>query len=184
MPKSYDFKHLVFAFDGMPMPSHTRGMRHSAPKVTVPHRHAWLWEPLAERLDFFLRPMFGSQAVYLDGKIIAGFFTKSEPWRGVLFATSREHHESLRAQFPELKPHKVLGKWLYLSEANAGFERVAPQVLRLALTGDPRIGVVPQPKKPRLSAPARRDRAGASAGRKAQAGARPARKTQVIGSRR
>src|SRR6476659_9486733 len=105
-------------------------MRHAA-KITVPHRHAWLWEPLAERSTFALRPMFGSQAVYLDGKLIACFCTKTEPWRGILFATSREYHDSLRADFPDLKPHKILGKWLYLPEASANFERVAPQLLRL-----------------------------------------------------
>lgn len=121
-------------------------MRHAA-KITVPHRHAWLWEPLEERSTFVRRAMFGSQAIYLDGKLIACFCTKAEPWRGVLFATSREHHASLRAAFPELKPHKILSKWLYLPEGSAPFERLAPQLLRLALAGDPRLGVIPQPKK-------------------------------------
>lgn len=121
-------------------------------KITVPHRHAWLWEPLAERSTFRLQPMFGSQAVYLDGKIIACFCTKAEPWRGVLFATSRENHASLRADFPELKPHKILGKWLYLAESSPAFESVAPRILHLALTGDSRLGVIPTPKKKRSPA--------------------------------
>jgi hypothetical protein len=124
--------------------------RHT-PIITVPHRHAWLWEPLAERSTFALRAMFGAQAVYLDGKLIACFCTKREPWRGVLFATGREHHASLCADFPELKPHQILGKWLYLAEASSAFEAVAPRVLRLALAGDPRLGVVPNPKRARKS---------------------------------
>lgn len=126
-------------------------MQRPAAKITVPHRHAWLWEPLADRSTFALRAMFGAQAVYLDGKLIACFCTKAEPWRGVLFATEREHHASLRAEFPELKPHKVLGKWLYLAEANRAFEAVAPRVLRRALAGDPRLGILPKSKRARPS---------------------------------
>ncbi len=105
------------------------------------HRYAWLWEPLEEDASFELKPMFGSKAVRLDGKQYFCFFAKVEPWRGVLVCTDRAHHESLRAEFPALKPHKVLAKWLYLREASEDFERVAQRLVALALRRDPRLGV-------------------------------------------
>jgi hypothetical protein len=118
--------------------------------VTVPHRHAWLWEPLEEEPTFILRAMFGSKALYLHGRMVAAFFTKAEPWRGMMVCTERGYHESLRAEFPQLTPHPVLPKWLYLPEANDDFDRVAEKLMRLVQIRDPRIGIVPPPKKKRL----------------------------------
>jgi hypothetical protein len=47
-------------------------------------------------------------------------------------------------EFPELKPHPVLPKWLYLPDASDTFERVAERLVALAKRRDPRIGVLPQ----------------------------------------
>jgi hypothetical protein len=118
-----------------------------AARVVTPHRHAWLWEPLEGRRGFALRAMFGAKAVYLDGRMVAAFVAKAEPWRGILVCTSREHHEALRAEFPMLAPHPVLSKWMYLPEADDAFEVVAQKIIHLAAAGDPRIGIVPPPKK-------------------------------------
>jgi hypothetical protein len=133
------------------------GSRDRSPaRVVIPHRHAWLWEPLEARPDFALRAMFGAKAVYLDGRLVAAFMAKEEPWRGMLVATSREHHAALRAEFPVLAPHRVLPKWLYLPEADEAFETVAEKLMRLAAAGDPRIGVIPPPKKGKAVAARRR----------------------------
>jgi hypothetical protein len=115
----------------------------------IPHRFAWLWEPLEEDATFALRSMFGSKAVYLDGKMMFCFIAKTEPWRGMLVCTHREHHQVLISEFPELAPHPVLGKWLYLPESNDGFDRIAERMIRLALNHDSRIGVVPPQRKKR-----------------------------------
>ena len=115
--------------------------------INVPHRHAWLWEPLEANSSFVLRPMFGTKAVYLDGKMFFGFCTNAEPWRGILVCTSREHHASLMAEFLGLKPHAVLGKWLYLSERLENFESTAERLIRLAQRRDPGLGIIPAPKK-------------------------------------
>ena len=115
------------------------------------HPHAWLWEPFEERMTFSLRSMFGFKAVYLDGKIMFVFCTKQEPWRGVLICTSKDSHASLMADFPALAAHPVLGKWLYLPEANSNFDGLAERIVRRALNHDPRIGVVPPLKKKRAS---------------------------------
>jgi hypothetical protein len=87
--------------------------------------------------------MFGSTATYLGGKMWVYFFTKTEPWRGMLVCTEREHHASLMSDFPGLEPHKRLSKWLFLPASNDHFERTAEKIVRLVLYRDPRIGIVP-----------------------------------------
>ena len=113
----------------------------------VAHPYAWLWEPLESDASFVLRAMFGSKAVYLNGKLRFCFMAKAEPWRGVLVCTDWEHHASLMAEFPPLSPHPVLQKWLYLPETSEVFEPVAEALVRLARQGDFRVGVTPQPRK-------------------------------------
>jgi hypothetical protein len=116
-------------------------------RINVVHPYAWLWEPLESDASFVLRSMFGSKAVYLNGKLMFCFMTKAEPWGGLLVATDREQHASLVADFPTLSPHPVLRKWLYLRESSEAFEQVAEVLVRLARQGDSRIGVTPQPRK-------------------------------------
>lgn len=120
-------------------------------KTRAIHPHAWIWEPLETEPSFLLRPMFGMRALYLDGKLMLCFATKSEPWRGLLIATDREQHTSFLADFPSLLPHPILPKWLYLSESTEAFDSTAQQLLSLLKNRDPRIGVLPEVKKPRNS---------------------------------
>ena len=122
----------------------------SVGRIIKPHRYAWLWEPLETDPSFVLRPMFGGKAVYLDGKLMCYFTDKEEPWRGMLVATERAQHALLVAEFPDLVPHSILPKWLYLPESADTFERTAARLVGLARRRDPRIGVVPQPKKKRV----------------------------------
>jgi hypothetical protein len=111
------------------------------------HPYQWLWEPLESDPTFLLRPMFGGKAAYLDGRLTLYFSAKKEPWRGVLVCTDRVHHASLLADHPELAPHSILPKWLYLPESADRFESVAERLVLLAKHRDPRLGVSPQPKK-------------------------------------
>jgi hypothetical protein len=120
------------------------------------HPHTWLWEPLEADPGFVLSSMFGIKVVYLDSRIVLGFAAKEEPWRGILVCTEREHQDALRAEFPALNPHPVLPKWLYLPESSDAFERVGERLVELAGRRDPRIGVVPKPKKKRKRAPVAR----------------------------
>jgi hypothetical protein len=113
------------------------------------HPHAWLWEPLEADPAFVLGSMFGTKVVYLDGRLALCFAAREEPWRGVLVCVERENHASLMSQFPLLSPHPVLPKWLYLSEDRDGFERISEQLVALAAARDPRIGIVPRPRKKR-----------------------------------
>ena len=111
------------------------------------HPYAWLWEPLEADATVVRRAMFGSQVVYLDVKLQLCFFAKTEPWRGVLVCTDRAFHEALRMEFPELEPHPVLSKWLYLPEAEESFERIAQRLVALVARRDARIGVEGQTRK-------------------------------------
>jgi hypothetical protein len=113
------------------------------------HRYAWLWEPLEDDASFVLGSMFGTKAVYLDGRLGLCFSARTEPWRGVLVCTERGHHASLLAEFPALVPHPILPKWLYLAESEDSFERVAERLVGLARSRDPRIGVAPKDGKRR-----------------------------------
>jgi hypothetical protein len=113
------------------------------------HPHAWLWEPLEGDPTFVVAAMFGTKAVYLDGRLVLCFSSREEPWRGILVCTERGSHASLQARFASLSPHPVLPKWLYLPESADDFEGVAGQLVELARARDPRIGVAPGPGKRR-----------------------------------
>lgn len=124
----------------------------SAPRFTklsarVVHPLAWVWEPLQDSPSFVLRSMFGAKSVYLDGRIMLCCTAGAEPWNGLLLCTSREHHASLQADFPMLSEHPILGKWLYVSQAHPRFESVVQALVKLVRSRDPRVGVVPAPRK-------------------------------------
>jgi hypothetical protein len=111
------------------------------------HPYQWLWEPLETDPAFLVRPMFGGKSLYLDGQLMLYFTAKKEPWRGVLVCTDRTRHAELLAEFPELSPHPILPKWLYLPESAERFESAAERLVALARRRDPRLGVSPQLKK-------------------------------------
>ena len=140
------------------------------PRQTVPgsrarivHPLQWLWEPLEADPTFVLRSMFGAKAAYLDGKMMLCFCAGSEPWRGVLVCTDRTRHAELVAEFPELAPHPILPKWLYLPETADRFERTAAALVSLARRRDPRVGITPPEKKQRPVSAKSSVRAGARA---------------------
>ena len=116
-------------------------------KVRSVHPYQWLWESLEGSAGFVLKPMFGGKALYVDGKLALYFAAKKEPWRGVCVCTDRVYHESLMTDFPELKPHAILPKWLYLSEGSDRFETLAERLVKLAAKRDPRLGVAPKSRK-------------------------------------
>ena len=120
------------------------------------HPYQWLWEPLEDDPTFVLRPMFGGKAAYVMGRLTLYFTAGKEPWRGVLVCTERAHHASLLAEFPELAPHAILPKWLYLPEAANHFEATAERLVALARRHDPRLGIETPKKKKRRSGTSRR----------------------------
>ncbi|OAM91155.1 hypothetical protein OH491_05035 [Termitidicoccus mucosus] len=125
-------------------------------RIKKVHPYAWLWEPLENDPTFLLRPMFGGRAAYVAGRLTLYFTAQSDDWRGICVCTGREHHASLMNEFPELAPHSVLPKWLYLPENHNRFEPVAARLVELVRRRDPRIGVLPQAKRGKKAAPASR----------------------------
>ena len=125
------------------------------------HRFGWFAEPLVEEASFVLRPMFGSLACYLHGRLMLILADRRPPWCGLLVPTVREAQPSLRAEMPALQVHAVLAKWLHLPESADDFEPVGEHLVRLALRNDPRLGVEPRPKRrtgPSMGRPRRRAR--------------------------
>lgn len=107
----------------------------------------WIFEPLEDNPRLVRKKLFSFDAVYLDGLLYLAVSEGKEPWNGLLVCTSHQHHGAIQSQFPQLKPHPVLGKWLYLSQLHPDFEAVAPELVELAAKRDRRLGVEPRPKK-------------------------------------
>ena len=55
----------------------------------------------------------------------------------MLVATTHESHEALQLAWRQLKPHPVLGKWLYISLTDPEFERVATAIVENVRRGGP-----------------------------------------------
>jgi hypothetical protein len=119
-----------------------RPRRSEEPRRVARHRYQWVIDSLYDEPSFFQRPMFGARACYLHGKLVLALMGQSEePWCGILVATERSHHKSLIKEFSALRPHSVLGKWLYLPETAASFEETANGLVERILAADSRIGV-------------------------------------------
>src|SRR5271154_763652 len=102
--------------------------------------------PLSPRIH----PMFGCLAVYVRDKIV--LILRDKPNQaadnGVWLATTQEHHNSLRPEFPNMRSIQLLGKkatgWQVLPSDAPDFEEAALHACDLVLAGDPRIGKVPE----------------------------------------
>jgi hypothetical protein len=121
--------------------------------------HEFVLDALTE-LTVRTRPMFGCLAVYAAGrgagveeKIV--LVLREKPGHaednGVWLATTVEHHESLRREFPNMRSIGVLGKkvtgWQILPVDAPDFEESALRACELIARGDPRIGKAPKAKK-------------------------------------
>jgi len=111
------------------------------PRIKPKNPLLWIYGSLEVDPGFFMRKLFSFDTAHLDNRLYLAVAGGDEPWNGLLVCTSREHHASLRRQFPQLVSHQVLGKWLYISQAHAEFESVALELAALARKRDPRLGV-------------------------------------------
>jgi hypothetical protein len=98
------------------------------------------------------RPMFGCLAVYVEDKIVLILRDKGESaGNGVWLATTEEHHESLRREFPNMRSIRVLGKkvtgWQVLPVDAPDFEAAALRACELIVARDARIGKVPASRR-------------------------------------
>ena len=111
------------------------------------------------------RPMFGCLAVYVNDKIVLVLREKPEASadNGVWLATTIEHHELLRREFPHMRSIGVFGKeitgWQVLPADAPDFEQAALRACELVLANDPRIGKVPKPRRlPRITSKSARSK--------------------------
>lgn len=132
----------------------------------------------------YTNPMFGCLAVYVGEKIVLILRRRdSSPQdNGVWIATTEEHHESLKQDFPHLRSIAVFGTpvtgWQVLGEDTSDFESAVESVCEMVLRGDPRIGKIPGSKKKKPAV-----------GRKKKAAAKPKsgaakKKPSVLASKR
>ena len=126
------------------------------PRKPVPHE--FVLDALAP-LSPQTRPMFGCLAIYVEDKIVLILRDKQKPAQtadnGVWLATTEEHHESLRRDFPNMRSIQVFGKkvtgWQVLPAAAEDFEGAALHACEFVLARDPRIGKVPGSRRGRAS---------------------------------
>jgi hypothetical protein len=119
-----------------------------AVKQRKPVPHEFVLDALAP-LSPRTRSMFGCLAIYVQDKIVLILRDKRDQTadNGVWLATTEEHHQSLRREFPNMRSIQVLGKkvtgWQVLPADAQDFEEAALRACELVLAGDPRIGKVP-----------------------------------------
>lgn len=120
------------------------------PRRKIPHE--FVLEALSE-LSPRTNPMFGCLAVYVGVKIVLILRDKGDAKadNGVWLATTVEHHESLRREFPAMRSIRVLGKeltgWQVLPVEAPDFEESALRACELIIQRDPRIGKIPKARR-------------------------------------
>lgn len=119
--------------------------------ATVRNSLVWIFDAFERDSTYLSKRMFGCDAAYLDGLLCLIAADRGEPWNGLLVCTSQDRHAALVAELPALQPHPVIGKWLYVSQADPAFETIAEKMATLVLARDPRVGVEPKPRKRRAN---------------------------------
>lgn len=142
----------------MPKAGHTRHPFDDAIRAArraKPAPHEFVLHEIASLLPV-TRPMFGCIAVYVEDRIVLILRDKpkSPADNGIWLATTAEHHESLRREFPRMRSIRLFGKrptqWQVLPADDPDFEAAAMQVCKLILGRDPRIGKIPQARSRRV----------------------------------
>jgi hypothetical protein len=108
----------------------------------------WILDAFAGRQTFFTKRMFGGLAAYLHDRqmlvLVEPTKTGRWKWHGVLVCTGHEHHASIQTDFPALRPHRVLRKWLYIDSMHDDFESTMEAVVARMVRDDQRFGIVPR----------------------------------------
>jgi hypothetical protein len=116
---------------------------------TIRNSLLWVFDAFEADSTYLRKQMFGCDAAYIDGLLCLVAADREKPFNGLLVCTSHDRHAALVSELPALRPHPVLGKWLYVPQDDSAFEDTVEAVIALVLARDPRIGVEPKPRKRR-----------------------------------
>jgi hypothetical protein len=117
-------------------------------RIFKPHPLRWVVEPLQDEPSYLEKAMFGCRGCYLQGRLVLVLASRGkEPWKGLLVPTEKKHHGALQVELPDLGVHPMLEKWLYLPEETEDFEDTASRLVDLITEEDPRVGVLPKPRR-------------------------------------
>ena len=113
--------------------------------------NAWIFQAFEDHASFFTKRMFGGLAAYLFGRmmivLVQPTMTGRWKWNGVLICTEYEHQPAIIEEFPQLAPHDVLRKWLYIDSRHDDFEATIERITGAIARDDRRFGIHPHPKK-------------------------------------
>ena len=121
-------------------------------KTRKPVPYAFVLDAISQ-LPIETRSMFGCLAVYVGDKIVLMLREKQKQKEdnGVWLATTKEHHQTLRREFPNMRSIQLLGKevtgWQVLPADAPDFESAALRACELILARDLRIGKIPKARR-------------------------------------
>jgi|SRR5579862_546278 len=120
----------------------------------------WICKAFENHSSYFTRQMFGGLAVYLFGRqmlvLVEPTRTGRWKWHGVLICTEHAHQPAIIEEFPQLAPHDILKKWLYIDSRHQDFDLTLERVAQAIARGDPRFGIQPAPRKAKAGSSSRR----------------------------
>ena len=122
----------------------------------------WIFQVFEDHPSFFTKRMFGGLAVYLFGRMMMVLVEPTRTgrwnWHGVLICTDTAQQPGIIEEFPELAPHDILKKWLYIDSRHESFELTMERVTKAIARDDQRFGIRPQPRKERVGSRSRRQK--------------------------
>jgi hypothetical protein len=122
----------------------------------------WIIQAFEDHQTFFTRRMFGGLAVYLFGRMMMVLVEPTRTgrwkWHGVLICTEHAEQPAIIAEFPELAPHDILKKWLYIDSRHEAFEPTMERVAKAIERDDQRFGIRPRPRKESVGSRSRRQK--------------------------
>lgn len=111
----------------------------------------WIFQSFERHPSFFAKRMFGGLAAYLHGRMMMILVEPTKTgrwnWHGVLICTEFAHQPSIIDEFPQLAPHEILKKWLYLDSRQDDFEPTMERIAAAIARDDRRFGIRPQVNK-------------------------------------
>lgn len=114
----------------------------------------WVFQAFEGQPSFFTKRMFSGLAAYLHGRmmmvLIEPASTGRWTWHGVFICTQYAHQPAIMKEFPQLAPHDVLKKWLYIDTRSEEFESTLERVAQAIERDDHRFGIPVQAKRAKV----------------------------------